>query len=60
DGNYRVNKVASKIMVRFKSSANPSLTNNESWLYGPGNKNVSGGEYVGSELYIDDIQLNYD
>lgn len=60
DGNYRVNKVASKIMVRFKSSANPNLTNSDSWLYGPGNKNLSGGEYVGSELYIDDIQLNYD
>ncbi len=50
---------AAKIMVRFKSSANPSLGNNETWLYGPGNKNVSGGEYVGSELYIDEINLQY-
>lgn len=50
---------AASIMVRFKSSANPSLTNNSTWLYGPGNKNVSGGEYLGSELYIDEITLNY-
>lgn len=57
--NYTSATKAAKIMVRFKSSANPSLTNNSTWLYGPGNKNVSGGEYVGSELYIDDIQLNY-
>ena len=52
-------KKAAKIMIRFKSSANPSLTNNSTWLYGPGNKNLSGGEYVGSELYIDDITFNY-
>lgn len=50
---------AAKIQVRFKSSANTELTNNSTWLYGPGNKNVSGGEYVGSELYIDEITLNY-
>lgn len=48
-----------KIMIAFKSSANPDLTNSKTWLYGPGNKNVSGGEYVGSELYIDDIELIY-
>ena len=56
---YNTNNKAAKIMVRFKSSANPALTNNSTWLYGPGNKNVSGGEYVGSELYIDDITLIY-
>lgn len=52
-------KKAAKIMIRFKSSANPGLTNNSTWLYGPGNKNLSGGEYLGSELYIDDITFNY-
>lgn len=49
-----------KILIRFMSSGNPSLTNNSTWLYGPGNKNLSGGEYLGSELYIDDIKLVYD
>lgn len=53
------NAKAAKIMIRFKSSANPSLASSTSWLYGPGNKNVSGGEYVGSELYIDEITLQY-
>ena len=59
DFKYIANKKASSIMLRFMSSANPSLSNTSSWLYGPGNKNVSGGEYVGSELYIDEITLNY-
>lgn len=52
-------KKAAKIMIRFKSSAHPNLTNSSTWLYGPGNKNLTGGEYVGSELYIDDVTLNY-
>lgn len=50
---------AATIKIRFKSSANTALTNNSTWLNGPGNKNVSGGEYVGSELYIDELKLNY-
>lgn len=50
---------AANLIIRFKSSANTGLAANSTWLYGPGNKNVSGGEYVGSELYIDDIVLNY-
>lgn len=57
--NYTVNKKAAKIIIRFLSSGNPDLASSSTWLYGPGNKNVSGGEYVGSELYIDDVQLTY-
>ncbi len=52
---------AAKINVRFVSSANESIYNSEStsnWRC-PGVKNTSGGEYTGSELYIDDITLTY-
>ena len=48
-------------MMRFVSSANESIYNSEStsnWRC-PGVKNTSGGEYTGSELYIDDITLTY-
>lgn len=51
---------AAKISVIFRSSGNPSaMTEDLSFWRCPGVKNVSGGEYVGSELYIDDIVLNY-
>lgn len=51
---------ASKITVSFKSSANPAaLEKNTTYWRCPGAKNVSGGEYVGSELYVDDIELIY-
>lgn len=52
---------AAKISIRFVSSANADIYNSEStnnWRC-PGVKNVSGGEYSGSELYIDDITLTY-
>lgn len=57
---YSSTAKAAKISVLFKSSNNPNALNIEDkyWRY-PGVKNVSGGEYVGSELYIDDITLNY-
>lgn len=51
---------AAKISVVFKSSANPAaLDKSTTYWHCPGVKNVSGGEYVGSELYIDDIELIY-
>lgn len=55
-----VTKKAAKISVVFKSSANSAaLEKNTTYWHCPGVKNVSGGEYVGSELYIDDIELIY-
>lgn len=59
---YKENALkAGKIQIVFRSSGNESaLTlNDDFWDY-PRRTNLSGGEYVGSELYIDDIQLNYD
>lgn len=53
---------AAKISLRFVSSANADIYNSEStsnWRC-PGAKNTSGGEYTGSELYIDDISLSYE
>ncbi len=53
---------AAAISVRFVSSANADIYTSEStsnWRC-PGVKNVSGGEYTGSELYIDDISLSYE
>lgn len=52
---------AAKISLIFKSSNNTAVWNSEdtkNW-HCPGVKNISGGEYVGSELYVDDIQLHY-
>lgn len=55
-----MSKKASSISIVFKSSGNSdALAENTSFWRCPGVKNVSGGEYVGSELYIDDIVLNY-
>ena len=56
---YNANK-AKTIKVVFKSSENPSALelNKNFWDY-PKDTNLSGGEYVGSELYIDDIELIY-
>ena len=58
--NRDANKAA-KITVKFKSTANAAAVsdNNLDFWRCPGVKNVSGGEYVGSELYIDDIELVY-
>lgn len=51
---------ATKISVIFKSSANADALNKSTTFWRcPGAKNTSGGEYIGSELYIDDIQLIY-
>lgn len=53
-------KNASKISVRFVSSSNSAaLAKDVKFWHTPGSNNTSGGEYVGSELYIDDIVLNY-
>lgn len=53
-------KKAAKISIIFKSSANSdALTKDTKYWRCPGVKNVSGGEYIGSELYIDDIELIY-
>lgn len=52
---------AAKITVKFKSTGNAAAVsyNNLDFWRCPGVKNISGGEYVGSELYIDDIELVY-
>lgn len=51
---------AARISVIFKSSGNSAaLAKDTKYFHCPGVKNVSGGEYVGSELYVDDITLNY-
>lgn len=51
---------AAKISVVFKSSGNSDALNKDTkFWYTPGSNNTSGGEYVGSELYVDDIQLVY-
>lgn len=51
---------AAKISVVFKSSGNAdAMSKSTTYWRCPGAKNVSGGEYVGSELYIDDIELVY-
>lgn len=52
---------AKKIIVIFKSSGNPNCqTINNDNLSSPPSTNLSDGRYTGSELFIDDIQLNYD
>lgn len=55
-------KKAHSIQVIFRSSGLKDLDEkiNTTFLIPPGAYNLGGGEYVGSELYIDDIQLNYD
>lgn len=51
---------AAAVSVQFKSSANPvALTKDTNYWHTPGCNNTSGGEYSGSELYIDDIELIY-
>lgn len=51
---------SSKIMVRFKSSGNPeALKANSTYMTPPPARNLSDGQYMGSQLYIDDIQLIY-
>ncbi|MDY3858374.1 MAG: DUF4493 domain-containing protein [Muribaculaceae bacterium] len=51
---------AAKIVVIFKSSGNSScLVANNDNMSSPPSANLSDGRYTGSELYIDDITLNY-
>ncbi len=58
--NYTGNAKAASISVVFKSSGNSdALNKSTTFWHCPGAKNVSGGEYVGSELYVDDVVLNY-
>lgn len=52
--------ISSKIMVRFKSSGNSeALKANSTYMTPPPARNLSDGQYMGSQLYIDDIQLIY-
>lgn len=57
---------AASIQIVFRSTTpkeiwpeNPALKEDMKYWSTPGGNNTSGGEYVGSELYIDDIQLIY-
>ena len=57
-------KKAARIKIIFRSTDkylenNPALKENKRYWNVPGDNNTSGGEYVGSELYIDDISLIY-
>lgn len=57
--NYRTK--AGNICISFKSTGNPRcLAANSSNLTGPPARNTSDGEYIGSQLYIDDIELIYE
>lgn len=52
---------AASIEVIFKSSINDvNSQKNTSWLTPPPGWNLSDGTYMGSQLYIDDVTLNYD
>lgn len=52
--------IAASLEVIFKSS-NQDVSNkrNKDWLTPPSDYNLGTDEYVGSELYIDDIELHY-
>lgn len=51
---------AAKIVVIFKSTGDPERLNiNSSNVKGPAWGNLSDGRYIGSELFIDDIELIY-
>ncbi len=51
---------ASTIEIVFKSSnKDVNSQRNKDWLTPPPHNNLSDGEYIGSQLYIDDITLNY-
>lgn len=60
DLEYNVIKKAATLSIIFKSSGNEDCwganTNN---LTPPPGSNLSDGEYVGSQLYIDDVELIY-
>ena len=48
---------AAKIVVKFKSG---DIANNDSFVEVPSFGNLSDGEYVGSQLYIDNVELIYE
>lgn len=49
------------ICISFKSTGNSScLEANDSNLTGPPARNTSNGEYIGSQLYIDEVELIYE
>lgn len=58
---YTSKEKAAQIRVIFRSSGfDGAISNkNTTFWHKPGSKNTSGGEFVGSELYIDDVVLNY-
>lgn len=59
--NYTLLGKATKILVSFKSSGNSACwERNEDNLTYPSFGDLSTGEYVGSQLYIDDVELIYD
>jgi hypothetical protein len=48
------------IQVNFKSSGNSAaLTKSSTYMTFPALANYTDGEYVGSQLYVDDIELVY-
>lgn len=58
---YSLASKAAKIYMKFKSSGNSECWEiNSTNLTPPPAMNLSDGEYVGSQLYIDDVELIYD
>ena len=57
---YTSSAKAAKIYVRFMSTVvEDAVARKSGWLSGPGFANLSRGTYMGSTLYIDDIELTY-
>lgn len=55
------NKKAVSMYIRFKSSANKDCWSiDKDNVDGPPGANLSDGEYLGSQLYIDDVELIYE
>jgi hypothetical protein len=58
---YEVLKKAAVLSIVFKSSGNESCWEaNTDNLTPPPGLNLSDGEYLGSQLYIDDVELIYE
>ncbi len=58
--NYTDKGKAAKMRLVFISSAyGEALSHDKKYWTTPGGSNRSGGEYIGSELYIDDVELEY-
>ncbi|MDE6451862.1 MAG: PCMD domain-containing protein, partial [Odoribacter sp.] len=58
---YRIMKRAASMYILFKSTGNSvCLEANTTNLTPPPGANLSNGEYLGSQLYIDDIELIYE